>query len=335
MIFLDILRIVMAIFIFLRHLITMGGCVFGHLDDFICAQTNIVMIAFFIVSGFCINSSSKGFSTKKDVLYFYKDRLLKILPLYLSVEVIRFLIGVYCDGKGIEYVATLPIRLLGIQIHYSVEVFSGVSWFVSCLLVCYFVFPLVSILFDKLSCRKRVFLGIGILLILTYSQVICRWYSNIDMYYDPFFRSLEFVLGVLVSSLLMDINEHNKLIFRLGFSVLTFFLLFVYEKKVLSEGSCALGFITATMMIICAGWERVSTDSIPCKVVVKISSFTFELFVLQDILFSTPVYRLEDHLLRNGGNDEKRLFYIITMVVLIILSRCWGIFIKRLRAFHK
>ena len=46
MIGIDILRIIMACMIFLRHIITLGGGTFGKINDFIMQQTEICMCLF-------------------------------------------------------------------------------------------------------------------------------------------------------------------------------------------------------------------------------------------------------------------------------------------------
>jgi peptidoglycan/LPS O-acetylase OafA/YrhL len=75
------------------------------------------------------------------------------------------------------------------------------TWFISCLLLAYLAFPLMQEAVKQMSTRaKYVALGICTLA-LFWAPLVVHAFSTESIYANPFFRGLEFFIGVLLCSL--------------------------------------------------------------------------------------------------------------------------------------
>lgn len=75
------------------------------------------------------------------------------------------------------------------------------SWFISCILICYFLFPLLQIITKNISDRNRILLILLLGAILLWSPFVQHYFHLQKIYSNPFFRALEFSIGILVSQL--------------------------------------------------------------------------------------------------------------------------------------
>lgn len=193
-------------------------CEYGILTDFVNMGA-IAMTGFFLLSGYAINLSSgtKDMAEVKEIKRFYTKRLISILPLYYAwaLVVIVFNIAVKGAQGAIEELVLFPIETLGIQSVFSTLFpfsHNGGSWFISCILICYFVFPLLHILTKDLSNRGRMLLIIVLGAVLLYSPLIQHGFHLQSIYINPFFRVLEFTIGILVCQINSSPQTEGKLI---------------------------------------------------------------------------------------------------------------------------
>ena len=168
----------------------------------------IAMTGFFLLSGYVINLTygRKEMSNPKEIKLFYLKRLISIFPLYFAWASILSLANVIINGKiaAIEEIVLFPVEFLGIQ-----SVFSNLfpfshnhgSWFISCILICYFLYPLVQIITKRFTNRNRILLIVVLSAILLWSPVVQQYFHLQSIYSNPFFRALEFSIGILVSEL--------------------------------------------------------------------------------------------------------------------------------------
>lgn len=277
----------MAFLVFLRHSITLGGCSFSDdVNNLILSLTGDIMIMFFMISGFTlyyVNAEKNLLLDSKDLLLFYKKRALSIFPLYLFVECFRIFES-FLLGTSFDMFRKLPVRFLGIQINYnSVDIYSGGSWFLSCLILCYFVFPLICYIISHLSSKYRLGLLIVIVSVLTYSKYLETQYSGVNMYYNPFFRCLEFTIGMLLCSLICLKQKKCPL---LAICVIVFCVLIgpIREKYRLLNFA---QYVILIGILLCSYFLRM--PHFLSKPVKYLASISYEFFLLQDILFSPVI----------------------------------------------
>ena len=163
------------------------------------------MVVFFMLSGFVIflGHENSDWSNSKLLAYFYLRRLISIYPLYLFLHFTYEIVFRPLSVK--ENLLILPVELLGLQSFFS-SLFSvshnGGTWFVSCLLFCYFLFPLFELIVRGLrSKRSCLILCLLLYIILAIAPVVNYVFKTNSLYENPFFRSLEFLLGVLLAKI--------------------------------------------------------------------------------------------------------------------------------------
>lgn len=109
----DILRVLCALLIYMRHSITMYCCTYGSpvFDGWIVDLTSPVMTCFFILSGFSIHYQHMEEEVTSDWTREYlKRRLISIMPCYLLVVVIwPFAYPAQLE----DWVLLLPVDLVG------------------------------------------------------------------------------------------------------------------------------------------------------------------------------------------------------------------------------
>ena len=77
---------------------------------------------------------------------------------------------------------------------------NGGTWFVSCLIFCYVLFPLFCRVLQNITSRQRKALMIIVAGVLLYAPLIVKLFETEDIYANVFFRILEFILGMLIAS---------------------------------------------------------------------------------------------------------------------------------------
>lgn len=121
----------------------------------------------------------------------------------------------------------LPVELTMLQSVFDGSfsvLHNGGTWFISCLFICYLIYPY---LFKIITQNKKIRVKIMILiyLISSYAFLVQWGFKFGSIYGNPFFRFLEFFIGMITASLCMDrINEEIKQI-KLIFVFIVFFIL--------------------------------------------------------------------------------------------------------------
>lgn len=180
----------------------------------------IAMTGFFLLSGYTLNLTNGKIENVTDIRKFYVKRLISILPLYYVWALVNIGQNILFDGSNaiVEELVLFPIEVLGIQsVYATLFPFShnGGSWFISCILICYFVYPLLSTLTKLLSDRTRIRIILILAVILLWSPFIQHYFELQTIYSNPFFRVLEFTIGILVSQMNVQTQTNNKLILLL------------------------------------------------------------------------------------------------------------------------
>lgn len=201
---LDIIRVVCAFLIYARHSITMFGCTYGHFCDVLFTSlTSPVMTCFFILSGFSIHYQHREDELNETWTRNYlKKRLISIMPCYLLVVLLWPL--VYPEQIR-DWLVLLPVDLIGIQTFYR-SLFgilhNGGTWFVSCLLFAYLIYPIIKAVLRGANRWVSVIGLMGIHFLLMYSVAVISIFSLDSLYSNPIARAAEFSLGVIFSDIL-------------------------------------------------------------------------------------------------------------------------------------
>lgn len=202
---LDVLRIFSALMVFLFHSNIHLGCNYGMLTPFI-ARGDIFMVMFFMISGFSLyyNYCERELLKLVDICDFYIKRIISVYPLYI---VIYMLYLIFLNKLSFfKNILIAPYELLLMQSHFN-SLFSilhnGGTWFVSCIVFAYFMYPFLQLLLKQI---KKYKFRVVLLLYLICSMAPFVVYSfNIsDVYSHPVFRTIEFFIGMIAASLYMD-----------------------------------------------------------------------------------------------------------------------------------
>ena len=200
---LDLFRVVAAVMVLLFHCNIHHGNDFGALTGFV-SMGAVFMTAFFMLSGYVLflTYKDKSLVQAPALKNFYLKRVFGIFPLYLIVA------ALYVVTLGSESLfqnlVLLPIEVLGLQSVFSTLFpvsHNGGTWFISCLLFAYLAFPLMQEVVKQMTTRtKWVALAICTA-VLFWSPLVVHTFKTDSIYSNPFFRGLEFFIGVLLCSL--------------------------------------------------------------------------------------------------------------------------------------
>ena len=141
---------------------------------------------------------------------FYKKRAISILPLYYFVHFAWILLNRQDFIKGL---LLAPVELLGLQSVFT-SVFgvlhNGGTWFISCIIISYFLFPLVHEIIQRSSFRTRFILLCLCIFIIRYMPYYATISGSMSLYTNPFYRTIEFIMGMLLASLKFNNNREGK-----------------------------------------------------------------------------------------------------------------------------
>lgn len=142
-----------------------------------------------------------------NISFFYLKRIITIFPLYY-LKAITYTI--FIDTPSIKLlVLTPPIELLGLQTVFS-SLFnfshnSG-SWFISCIFICYLIYPYLQEVGKQIKKKTKIILIFLSALILLVAPLIVKAFEINSIYSNPFFRGLEFLIGILIAYIIKEIN---------------------------------------------------------------------------------------------------------------------------------
>ena len=215
---LDMFRIALALLVFMFHAEIHIGCDFGLLNPFVSLGA-IAMTGFYLLSGFVLYSSSKiNPNSIIELVRFYKKRAIAIYPSYIFIGLLAVGWGIIGNPSGdniIKQIVHLPILLMGIStVFTSLFKFppNDGLWFVSCLFFCYALYPWLYLLSSRMNsfwccivCGCSVF-------ILLWSPLVVKVFDLASIYSNPFFRILEFLIGVILARLseIISLNLSKK-----------------------------------------------------------------------------------------------------------------------------
>lgn len=206
------LRISLAILIYMFHSWMHFGCNYSILTDFVSVGA-IAMTGFFLLSGYTLRLvyGEQNLMEKHSLGRFYLKRMLGILPLYYFVALLYI---VLIGRESIsENLMLMPIEALGLQSTFS-SLFSvthnGGTWFVSCLILAYVIYPFLQTVFKQITIRYKMMLLLIFVFLDIWASVISSRFSTAWTYDNPFYRILEFTCGLMVADI--NISYNNKIL---------------------------------------------------------------------------------------------------------------------------
>lgn len=170
----------------------------------------VMMTGFFMLSGFClyIVYEHKSLMNINDMKRFYIKRLIGILPSYYCVGL--FYTVLLSSESIIQDIVLLPVQLLGLQSVFS-TLFSfshnGGTWFISCIILCYFFFPFILEVIMQTSMKLKITLLVICCSVLLYAPFVAWVFGLNNIYSNPFFRTLEFIVGILFASMTAELQR--------------------------------------------------------------------------------------------------------------------------------
>lgn len=198
----------MALWILLYHSIIHLHCDYGLLNVVLINQT-IPMTLFFMLSGYSLQMTygSKFREKSTSVKKFYAKRLAAIWPLYMVCTILTIIIYVGAGQQSLlDNLILMPLEMMGLQSLFPGSLFQYSSnsgtWFISCLFVCYAMFPVLAKVVNYSNRRKVAFLTFFILL-WVYFIFIEGKFDVQFMYTNPLKRLLEFLIGMALANVLI------------------------------------------------------------------------------------------------------------------------------------
>lgn len=194
---------------------------YGYFNPFI-GMGAIAMTGFFMLSGYSlfITYNSKDLSKLSEIKSFYLKRFIGVYPIYYVISIAYvILIG---KESLIQNVLLAPISFLGIQSVFS-DTFSishvGGTWFISCITLCYLVYPYIQIVIRQLGTKGNTLIIAICSFILLWSPIF-RHGFHLPSYYDnPFIRLLEFTIGMVIANLNRENADKFVRLLQSGYSL--------------------------------------------------------------------------------------------------------------------
>jgi len=210
---LDVIRVVSAFVVCAVHTIMHLECNYGIFQPFLENGT-VLMSTFFILSGFSLTISNATINSS-NVVNFYRKRAVAIIPMYYFCAILHDLMTTVFSaiaGGGIQekleqVILLAPIEALGLQTIFT-SLFSynhnAGTWFISCIIICYFIYPLLIGLVKLIPLKKKIMIICLLTVLLAYASFIVHYFSLANIYPNPFVRLLEFSIGVFLGGIWME-----------------------------------------------------------------------------------------------------------------------------------
>lgn len=333
---LDIFRLMAVIAILLLHTTNHLYADYGPLRPF-ARMGAVFMTAFFMLSGFSlfVNHASENAITLPNLKSYFKKRFIGILPMYYMVYVL-FVLFYFCASKifsTLDYSLTdelilAPVEILGIQSNFhSLYDYShnGMTWFISCLLMCYLVYPLLQEVAKQLSNKAKFRIILLLSLILIYAPIVQDMFQTAFLYTNPFFRILEFSIGVFLASMkprLDEITFIKKYVYNWLTVIIVNLLMIIGVSIAVSAGIAVKnytlysGLCLPFFIVMLIGFSGVSSEALSkSKVIRYCCDISYAFFLAQ--LFSDTICSI---LIIELGIKNNLIIILLGWVVCIAIA---------------
>lgn len=237
------LRGIFVLMIFLSHV---GICDFGGDGG----------VSFFLVlSGFVLCDGYQQRLRQHVITYksFIRRRIAKIYPLHLLCFVCAFFLPWIHDHNPAIWLSNLLLLQSwspAPEVHFSAN---SVSWFLSVMIFCYLLFPLIMRLIDR--SQRYFFLAASMLLAVYFVviQFVPDALFNGLIYINPLFRLPDFILGVIIWQLIgRSLKTDSPRVPKFSFAVASAIELSVIALFTLTV--VAYGFVSLRYGLVSLWW---------------------------------------------------------------------------------
>ena len=245
----------------------------------------------------------------------------------------------------LQTILLFPIEALGIQSVFE-SLFSythnGGTWFISCILICYLIYPALQELLIRIQDKTKIIILIFIVFVLLYSPIVVRYFDLSPIYSNPFFRLLEFFIGVIIASMKNRFDESKsiKYVYNWAFvfciSVLMIASVTLAVKLnigvnnyMLYSWICLPCFIA--LIIALSGISFKSMGISSKKMLLYLSEATYCLFLAQ--LFSNKISKVIIH--RYSISSNLMIIFIGWSVCILITALLHAGMEKRIKRYFK
>ena len=325
---LDIFRIVAAFVVYTYHAALLFNCNFGIFKKF-ANMGALFMSGFFLLSGFVIFSTNKQRNLIKvsELKPFYLKRFVGLMPPYCFITLVYLLF--YAEETVMERLYLSPIEFLGIQSAFpalSNVLHNGGTWFISCLLFCYMLYPFFQEIVKQLSTKGKIIIIVICSIVLIVYPLVA-WKLMMSLYANPFFRIPEFFIGITLSSLTDDLADKKipSFFFSLKAFAVEMVLLIVcitltVDTKHIVRDCTLYNCITLPFLIVMLlSLSRVEcTNKTVIKVIRYLSSVTYSFYLVQFFIWS-PVRSVLNRLGREDNWLKIGLSFTTCLVLSILL----------------
>lgn len=286
------------------------------------------MSGFFMLSGFSLYYTYKDKDLTKNatISKFYLKRLIRIIPSYWFVMCIYiFILG---EESFIQNLILFPAELIGIQSVFgslfAISHNSG-TWFISCSLLCYFIFPFVSECFKQLGIKMKVCVIIISSMILLYGPFVVYVFNLNSIYSNPFFRILEFIIGVSIASFLGDIRQSSfiKKVLGTKLAILIEFMVLIIAITIAVKLNFSVGnymlysWIALPLFVLMfIGLPCIDFSAWNKKIIIYLSQISYAFFLAQ--FFTWPIVKSIIQSLGHNSNGFRIIFSLIICTLLAI-----------------
>ena len=299
---LDLFRILSVLCIFLFHSNMHLGCNYKVLTSFI-SQSAIFMVAFFMLSGFSLyyNYYNCNLNIPDKLKIFYIKRIIKIYPLYIFTYIAYLLFYNTLPLK--QNVLIAPIELLLLQSFFdgsfSVS-HNGGTWFISCLFFCYFLFPWLKAIIAE-GKAKKIEAVCFFYIITLLSPIIVKVFQFSNIYSNPFFRLLEFIIGMFVADFVIKFKSPNKkhvfIFFIISLAILILSITYLKKNPVFTNDYTMYNFISvpcfAIMIYSLSNTKNKVVQQLARSLVIQyLSKISFSFFLAQFFCFNITKLKL-------------------------------------------
>jgi len=327
---LDVFRVLAAIMIFMFHARTGMNYYFGALHSFF-RMGAVFMTGFFILSGFCLYTSNQKKDLMKldDMTSFYIKRFISIMPLYY---VAALLYTVLVGRETVwENIVLAPMQILGLQATmrpmFSLSHHSG-TWFISALVILYLLYPFMQEMVKQISLKAQIILLCISSFSLMWVAIVIWKFKMVDIYTNPFYRGLEFFIGVLLAASKEELGKMKFFRFFMQWKIFWIeLIILIVSVHVAVEEDFAVGnymtydmFCLPIFMLMIFTLSGVQSVTLEKSKILRYMSDASYAFFLAQLFIWVPLGKLVKYLKLEHYHVEKVLVgLVLCMVVAVVL----------------
>ncbi len=185
-------------------------------------------------------------------LDFIRNKILKILPLFIITTFIKLPISLYkyyieFGGFNISFFINSFLRLLSSLLFVQAFIpfssyfyaFNGVSWFLDVIFFCYFFTPFIISHVRKMDVHKSNFLLNCLIIIkLLFCIFVSLFLSKFEVwitYINPFYRIFDYIEGVLVCNFFLNVKNRKISNEKIVFSIFEIIIIIIISMSMLFD----------------------------------------------------------------------------------------------------